>query len=285
MSKLIVGCGYLGLRVARLWRESQEEVFAVTRSAERAGQLAAAGIRPIVADVTMAGSLNSLPAVETVLYAVGYDRKSPPGMREVYVEGLRHALDALPNSVQRIVYVSSTSVYAQTDGGWVDEASECSPVLENGRICLEAEQTLNSSRWAARAIVLRLAGIYGPRRIPRSEALMAGEPIAAPAQGFLNLIHVDDAAGIVAAAARIEPPRLYTVSDGRPPQRGDYYAELARLLGAPAPRFINPPADSPAALRAESNKRVSNRRMLSDLRIQLQFPSYREGLAAIVAGG
>jgi nucleoside-diphosphate-sugar epimerase len=191
----------------------------------------------------------------------------------------------LPDSVQRIVYVSSTSVYAQTDGGWVDEMSECSPVLENGRVCLEAEQSLARSRCGARAIVLRLAGLYGPGRIPRSAALTAAEPIAALEHGFLNLIHVDDAAGIVVAAARIKPPRLYTVSDGNPPQRGDYYAELARLLGAPKPRFIAPPAESPAALRAESNKRVSNRRLLSDLGIQLRFPSYREGLAAIVAGG
>jgi hypothetical protein len=76
---------------------------------------------------------------------------------------------------------------------------------------------------------------------------------------------------------------LYTVSDGRPSQRREYYEELARLLGAPRPNFIEPAPDSPAAMRAESNKRVSNARMLAELGIELRHPSYREGLAAIVA--
>jgi nucleoside-diphosphate-sugar epimerase len=135
-----------------------------------------------------------------------------------------------------------------------------------------------------RAIILRLAGIYGPGRIPRRHTLASGEPIAAPRDGWLNLIHVDDAARIVLAAEGIEElPRLYTVSDGHPPQRCEYYAELARLIGAPPPTFVAPPPDSPAALRAESSKRVSNRRLLSELKLELKFPSFRQGLAAIVA--
>lgn len=283
MSKLIVGCGYLGMRVARLWREAGEEVFALTRSTDRAQVFRLAGLTPHVADVTIPHTLAALPAVETVLYAVGYDRRSGPSMREVYVDGLRNVLDALPPVVQRILYISSTSVYAQTDGQWVDETSDCQPLRDSGRTCLEAEQTLLGSRLSERAIVLRLAGIYGPGRIPRRDALIAGEPIAAPERGFLNLIHVEDAVRIVWAAERVSPPRLYTVSDGHPPHRGEYYAELARLLGAPPPRFIAPPADSPAALRAESDKRISNRRLLAELGETLQYPTYREGLSAIVA--
>src|SRR5690606_34447061 len=163
------------------------------------------------------------------------------------------------------------SVYSQTGGVWVDETSETRPLRENGCICLEAEQTLRRHRLGGRAIILRMAGIYGPERIPRLKALMAGDPIAAPSEGFLNLIHVDDAARIVLdAEERAAPPCVYTVSDGQPPIRAEYYAELARIAGAPPPRFTVPEPNSHAALRAESNKRISNRRLLADLGVTLE---------------
>ena len=99
----------------------------------------------------------------------------------------------------------------------------------------------------------------------------------------MNLIHVDDAARIVLAAEAWAPlPSLYLVSDGVPALRRDYYGELARLLAAPAPQFETPPADSPAALRASADKRISNAKLLSEVPCPLAYPSYREGLAAIV---
>jgi nucleoside-diphosphate-sugar epimerase len=281
--KLIFGCGYLGLRVGRRWLAAGETVCAVTRSRARAEELRSIGCTPLVADVTAPESLSELPAAETVLYAVGHDRTARKTLREVYVAGLSNVLDALSAATQRVLYISSTGVYAQSGGEWVDEESACEPIRESGCVCLEAERVLQAHRLGKKAIILRLAGIYGPGRIPRRQGLQAGEPIAAPQYGFLNLIHVDDAARIVLAAEHVPPPRLYTVSDGLPPVRHEYYAELARLLAAPPPTFVDPPADSPAALRAESNKRVSNRRLLSELDVKLEFPSYREGLAAIVA--
>ncbi len=286
MSKLIFGCGYLGLRVARLWRKSSDNVFAVTRSHRRAAEFRAEGIEPILADVAEPDSLRALPRTQTVLYAVGFDRAAGRSMREIYVSGLSHVLDALPADTKRIVYISSTGVYAQSAGEWIDEDSPCEPVRENGRVCLEAENVLRSHPLGQRSIVLRLAGIYGRGRIPRQAALLAGEPIAAPSTGWLNLIHVEDAARIVLAVERAaHPAAMYTVSDGHPSPRQAYYAELARLIGAPPARFIEPPADSPAALRADSNKRVGNQKLLADLQIELSYPSYREGLAAIVSAG
>jgi nucleoside-diphosphate-sugar epimerase len=137
---------------------------------------------------------------------------------------------------------------------------------------------------AGKAIILRLAGLYGPGRIPRGEDLKAGRPIDAPAEGWLNLIHVDDAAQIVLRAEQFAvPPRTYVISDGHPVQRSEYYRELARHLRAPRPAFAPPPADSPAAQRAASDKRVNPERMFAELSPSLLYPSYREGLAAIVA--
>jgi nucleoside-diphosphate-sugar epimerase len=191
----------------------------------------------------------------------------------------------LPPGVRRFIYISSTGVYGQVAGDVVDENSPCQPTREGGQACLAAEQLLQESRIADRSIILRLAGIYGPDRIPRGKDLQAGLPIAAPSQGWLNLIHVDDAARIVLLAEeRAVPPNLYCVSDGQPAPRADYYAELARLLNAPPPQFTEPPSDSPAAQRAASDKRVSNAKLLRELAPELHYPSYREGLQAIVVG-
>jgi nucleoside-diphosphate-sugar epimerase len=285
MAKLIFGCGYLGSRVARLWRAAGDEVFALTRSESKAAELASAGIRPVVSDL-LGTSQIALPAdITTVLFAVGHDRSDGRSIHDVYVSGLAGAIASLPQSVKRFIYISSTGVYGDIASGEVDELSPCNPTREGGNAVLAAEQTLLASRFANRSIILRLAGLYGPGRIPRSADIIAGRPIDAPSKGWLNLIHVDDAARIVVLAEeRTAPPHIYVVSDGHPVQRRDYYVELARLLNAPPPKFVEIPSDSPAAQRAASDKRVNSRRLFDELNPRLAYPDYRAGLAAIVAG-
>jgi nucleoside-diphosphate-sugar epimerase len=282
-SALIFGCGYLGLRVARRWRACGRCVTAVTRTPKRAEALQAEGLEAIIADITRPGALQHLPPAATVLFAVGFDRSAGQSIRDVYVTGLRLVLDALPDSVERFLYISSTGVYSQTGDVWVDEDSVAGPEREGGRACLEAEQLLAAHPIGRRSIVLRMAGLYGPGRVPRVRELESGQPIAAPSAGNLNLIHVEDAASVVIAAEQSAPlPRLYLVSDGHPVQRRTYYEELARLLGAPVPSFTTTDADSPAARRAESSKRIRNDRLRRELGVTLRYASYREGLAAIL---
>lgn len=281
MHALVFGCGYLGSRVARRWRDAGHLVWVVTRRAERAGELAAAGLRPIVADVTRRESLAALPTADVVLYSVGRDRSSGQSLHEVYSEGLTHVLAALRENVGRLVYTSSTGVYGQSDGESVDEDSPCQPRREGGRACLAAERVLAAHELGARAIVLRLAGLYGPGRLPYAAQLRAGEPIAASGEGWLNLVHVDDAAeAVLAAAERVVPPRVLLVSDGQPVRRRDYFAELARLCGGPPPRLVDAPAGSHRAARELGNKRIDPTRSLRELGLTLRYPSYREGLAA-----
>lgn len=280
MVKLIVGCGYLGSRVARLWLQDGHEVWALTRSPGRAERLAADGLRPIVGDVTDPRLDFPLRHVDAVLWAVGYDRSAGRAMRDVYVEGLQRGLDLLPASTGRFLYVSSTGVYGPSAGDWVDERSACEPTREGGRVCLAAESRLQEHPLGRRAVILRLAGIYGPGRIPRRADIEAGRPLAVPSEGYLNLVHVEDAARIVLAAEQHAPlPSLYVVSDGHPVPRADYYRYLAELLGAPDPKFIPPDPEDPASRRAAADKRIRNDRLRAELPVTWQFPSYRAGLA------
>lgn len=129
-------------------------------------------------------------------------------------------------------------------------------------------------------IILRFAGIYGPGRLLRQKAVAAGEPIVAGADRWLNLIHVEDGAQAVLAAEELgQPGRVFNVCDGRPVLRCDFYTELARVLRAPPPRFQPPPADGPAPPHEQANRRISNARLLRELRFAYLCPSYLEGLA------
>ena len=180
MSKLIVGCGYLGLRVARRWIAAGHAVAGLVRISAAAESLARESVRPIVADVTQPSTLRGLPAADTLLYAVGYDPAGGASRSAVYVDGLRAVLDAVSPEVRRVILISSTGVYAEQGGGWVDESSPCQPSRESGRALLAAEQALAAHRLGDRGIVLRLAGIYGPGRLPRRASWSPASPCRSP---------------------------------------------------------------------------------------------------------
>jgi nucleoside-diphosphate-sugar epimerase len=268
-SGLIVGCGYLGRRVARRWLSAGRRVAALTRG--NADALAALGVEPIVGDVLDPDSLHQLPPAATVLYAVGLDRAAGRSMRDVYVTGLANVLSMLSHS-GRFISVSSTSVYGQTDGEWVDETSPTEPTEESGRVVLEAERLLRSKR--PDAVILRFGGIYGPDRLLRRQAqLRSGEPMSGDAERWLNLIHVEDGAdAVVAAELRGVTGSTYNIVDDEPVMRGAYYERLAGLVGAPAPRF------SGQTEKRQANRRVSNAKARDALGWRPVYPSYREGL-------
>jgi len=286
MTLLVFGFGYLGQRVARRWRDNGAKVFVVTRSAERAASFKQTGYETIVADVTRPETLKDLPTADAVLYAVGYDRVTGQTIHDVYVGGVNNVLEALAPSAQRFIYISTTGVYGPADGDWIDERTPPDPRREGGRASRAAEQVLGAHPIAANSVVLRLAGLYGPGRVPFLKELKAGDPIPAPSHGYLNLIHVDDAAAAVIAADRLpafdDGPHVYNVSDGHPIERGEFYREVARQIGAPSPRFVEPDPESPRAARAAADRRIRNTRMIQELNVKLDYPDYRAGLAAIL---
>lgn len=271
-SCLVIGCGYLGRRVARAWLAQNRRVSALTRS--KSAQLAALGIEPILGDVMKPTTMKSLPHVETLLYSVGLDRSSDRTMREVYVEGLSNVLAHLP-APRRFIYVSSTSVYGQSDGSVVNERSSTEPVEESGQIVLAAEQLLRER--IPTATILRFAGIYGPDRILRKAALLKDEPLVGDAEKWINLIHVGDGVRAVLAAESIEGETI-NIADDEPVTRRNLYTHLAELLNAPPARFE--PGESS---RGDTNRRIDNGKAKRLLGFDPKYPSYREGFAAAVA--
>jgi len=282
---LVIGCGYLGQRVARDWRDLGWDVSALTRSSERAAEFAGHGLTPLVGDVTDSGTLSGLPEVDVVLFAVGRDReRTSQTMREVSLDGLRNVIDVLDDRARRFLFVSSTAVYSQSEGDWVDEDSPTEPVRENGRVLVESEAMLRS-RLGSRGRVLRLAGLYGPGRlISRRETLMAADPLGGCPEAWLNLIHVDDATRAVVAASTLETEGVgdgtWLVCDDRPVRREEYFGRLAELFGAPAPTFD--PARGGSRVDG-LGKRCRNERMKSELGVELMFPSIDDGLPAAIS--
>ncbi|QDU78335.1 short chain dehydrogenase [Polystyrenella longa] len=285
MSDLIIGCGYLGKRVAARWLAENRDVHVLTRSQNNADQFTQQGMTPVIGDVTQPESLNTLAQQEygTVLYAVGFDRAAGPSKREVYIDGLQNVLARLKPRCQRFLYISSTSVYGVSDGSWVDEQSATEPETESGEICLQAEQAVRNtfSTGPATGSILRLAGIYGPDRLLRRiEMLRNDDPIPGNPESWLNLIHVEDAARVALAVEKQRnPASLYLVCDNQPPTREEYYRELARLVNAPEPRFDD---DTPAKRTRGLNKRCRNQFVKESLPFQFDYPTYQTGLQTAV---
>ena len=245
-------------------------MYATTRGAQ-VDALSRAGLRPLTLDVTRGTTAGALPAVDTVVFAVG---RSGATMSDIHESGLRRVLDVLPGSGGRVIYVSSTGVYAQDGGEWVDEASVVEPARDGGRACLSGERLLFAHERGREAVVLRLAGLYGEGRVPREADVVAGRSIAGSSDAYVNLIHVEDAARavVMAAAAGSVARRTYNVSDGHPSTRGEYVALVATRLGLVSPRFEG---------GRGRGKRVRNDRAVHELGLRLVYPTCRDGLAAV----
>jgi nucleoside-diphosphate-sugar epimerase len=273
--RLVVGCGFLGLRAAKLWKNQGDKVYAVTRSEHRAETFRKLGLHPIVADVTKPETLQ-LPQTDTVLLAVGMDRTAYSDIRMVYVDGLKNVLSALDDSVKQLIYISSTGVYGNFDGEWVSEDSPTEPSREGGHACLAAEELIKDSRFADRATILRFAGIYGPDRVPTQKLIQSKSWNKLSANGYLNLIHADDGANIVRIVADQAPSgETFLVSDGSPPLRREYYEFIAEFFNEDIQWNESPPDPND---RSSNSKRIANTKLTARFQFNFQYPDYKSGL-------
>ena len=270
---LLAGCGDLGLRVAQRLLARGDEVWALRRQPLLPDD---SGIRWLAADLTQPGTLRRLPAgITQLVYLPTPDRRDESAYRATFVDGLRHLFQALGSpTLQRVLLVSSSAVYGEHGGDWVDESTPPAPPGFNGQVLLEAEQLLAAQ--PITSIVLRLAGLYGPGRLQLLERLRTGEvrvPRALP--HWANRIHIDDAAAAIVHLLELaDPLPLYLGVDSTPLPLDVLYDHLAELISAPLPD------DGPAPAGVGS-KRLSNARLCAS-GFRPQWPNAREGYAALV---
>ena len=285
MKRLVIGCGFLGFPLAQRWQSERNSVFATTRSTSRATEFSGLGISPLVLDITEAATVEQLKPLEfdTVVVAVGMDRKRYDDVHHVYVDGLANVLQNLNENVGQLIYISSTGVYGDFGGEWVDESSATEPQRDGGKACLAAEQLLQASPFADRTTILRMAGLYGNERVPTRAAIESKQWDKLSATGYLNLIHVDDAVNAVCAVcagcAETEKSILgetFLVADSSPTLRREYYQYLADMfeLGPIPWGEASPNPNS----RGSSSKRVSNQKLLERTGLILAHPDFRSGL-------
>ena len=273
---LIVGCGFVGESAADGFHAAGWQVTGWTHSAESAARLGAEKPYPVSAhDITDPAAVHAaargLPGgpPDVLIDCVSSGRGGGVEQyRRVYLDGARHLLAAFPDA--RIVYTGSTSVYAQTDGAWVDETSPALPDRETGHILRKTENVVLGAPGGG--TVARLAGIYGPGRSVLLRKFLAGEAvIEGDGARWINQIHRDDAAAALLRLAQPDaPPGIYNVADDTPLTQFALYHALADLYGRPLPP--TGPIDLNRK-RGWTSKRVSNARLRA-LSWRPAYPSF-----------
>ena len=280
---LIAGCGDVGTRLGLALAADGETV----RGLRRNPSALPAAIVPVRGDLATGEGLRSAAdGVEVLVYAAAADGFTDDAYRSAYVDGLARVLDALDATrapLARVLFTSSTAVYGQSDGSWVDEASPTEPQGFSGRRLLEAERlALGCGRPAA---ALRLAGIYGPGRTRLIDEVRSGTVTVAEDGDPLwtNRIHADDCAGALRHLVRLPAeamPGVWLGVDDEPSDRAVVLDFIADRLGVARPRRV-PVGDAPTRMRP-GNKRCSNAR-LKRAGWPLRFPTFREGYADLIA--
>lgn len=280
MRVLIAGCGYLGLALGSELVRQGHSVVGIRRSADRNSELVEAGIEPVdrrpdPARLPPAGGPFRRGGVLRC-GASGRGRRGLSGdlCRRPAAPGGRRRQDP-PN---RFVYTGSTGVYGQQDGSVVKETSLTDPGEPTGRVLLEAEKFLVDTTRQSRfpAVILRLAGIYGPDRLHLVHQFIRNEErLSGTGQQTLNMIHRDDAVATVLAALKNgRPGEIYNAVDQEPVTEIHFYTWLAETLGKYVPPFEEA---SPAG---RPNRKVSNRRLTMELGCRLKYPTFRQGYTA-----
>jgi nucleoside-diphosphate-sugar epimerase len=265
---LIVGCGYIGTAAAKLFRDQGWDVTAWTHSGELAD--------PDLFIARNAVDLRQLEEVrrnsfecDVVAHCASSRGGEASEYRRLYLDGVANLAATFPRA--RLIFTSSTSVYPQRDGNWVDENSPAEPTSEKGKILREAEEIVLRRE----GIVLRLAGIYGPGRSFLLQSVMNSTASISDAGRYVNQIHRDDVASaicLVAGTKLISPPRILNVVDNAPAPRREILIWLSLELGKPLSELPGPIQQK----RGDSNKRVRNDRLRA-LGWFALFPTFKEG--------
>ena len=271
---VIAGCGFVGLATARVFQMAGWDVLGLTHSAESAAALKGEAFSVAPCDISDAEAVRAIASglaenADSVIHCASSGRGGADAYRAVYLEGARNLLDAFAGA--RLIFTSSTSVYAQTDGAAVTEDSSAEPPRETGQILRGTEELV----LARGGIVARLAGIYGPGRSVLLRKFFSGEAVIEGDGGrFVNQVHRDDIASALRVLIEEGATGIFNVSDDAPMPQREIYAWLAERFA----RVLPPsgPID-PNRKRGWTSKRVSNAKLRA-LGWAPQFPSFFEAV-------
>ena len=269
---VIAGCGYVGRHVARLFHQGGWEVLAITHSRESQEALRGEPFATFSCDMTRRSDLSALGLnrVDVVVHCASSGRGGAQEYRKIYLEGAENLQAAF--FPKRLLFTSSTSVYAQTDGSCVDETSAAEPDRETGAILRSAERYV----LGVGGIVARLAGIYGPGRSVLLAKFLEGRAVIEGDGGrWINQIHRDDAASAIFFLLNGENASgLYNVADDSPMTQRDCYGWLAGKFGRPLPPVG--PVDANRK-RGWTSKRVTNQKLRA-LGWTPKYPSFKDAV-------
>lgn len=281
---IVLGCGYVGTRLACQYLGRGEGVTGVVRSEKGLARLAEAGVPGLRRDLAL-DDLDGLALAGARLFHL----VPPPdeGVEDALTHRLVKAFES-SGSPRRLVYLSTTGVYGDCKGAWIDESWPARPAADRSHRRWDAEQTLH--RWSRETggelIVLRVAGIYGPGRLPL-ERIRRGVPLVRPQESpYTNRIHVDDLVAVcLAAMEKGRQGAIYNACDGHPSGMTDYFLQVADAAGLARPPLITRAEAagrlSPGMLGYLSeSRRLSNRKIRDELGVELRYPTLVDGLRA-----
>lgn len=283
MRILIIGCGYVGLPLGAELVRQGHEVFGLRRSSS--AELPAAGITPVIADITKPETLPPLTTpFDWVVNCAASGGGDVEAYRQLYLQGTRNLTEWLsPAPPKKYVYTSSTSVYGQDDGSLVKESSPTEPPTDTGKVLVETEKLLLAAVAERKfpAIILRVSGIYGPERGHAFKQFLKGEAtIAGDGMRAMNMIHRDDVIGVICAALKNgRAGEIYNATDDEPVAQVNLFSWLHECLDRPMPPSV--PLDALAERkRGVTNKKISNRKLKMELGYQFKYENFRKGYTA-----
>ena len=269
-SILVIGCGFIGAQLLRVLKRSGWKAAGVTLSESSADALRSEGLEVVAADLRTSDLrvlIKNNPSV--VVHCASSGRGGPPAYREIFLETTKRLLEEM--CFEHLIFTSSTSVYAQTDGSIVTENELARPERDTGKILRETEELVLTHH----GTILRLAGIYGPGRCVPLEKLLSGEAvIEGDGERTINSIHRDDAVSAFFLAANHRWQGIFNVADNTPVTQLEWFEWVCARLGQPLPPFVTRDL---GRKRAWTSKRVSNAKLRS-LGWSPEYPSFREGV-------
>lgn len=283
-STFIIGCGYVGTQLAQHLIARQQFVYALSHSPNNQQTLQKHGVQVSYGDLDQVDNLPLLlPQPDMLLYYF-----VPPPSQGQSDTRMAHFLSHLTTTPQRIVLISTTGVYGDCQGAWIDETQPINPLAARAKRRVDAEQRLQI--WADERgiplLILRVPGIYGAERLPLAR-LQKGTPVLAAAiSPYSNRVHVADLVQACIAAGECGAAGIYNICDGNPTTMTDYFNQVADAYKLPRPPTLTH-AEAQQQLSPEmlsylaESKRIHNDKMRNELGVQVQYPTLTAGLQAI----